>query len=535
MFFIRQNSGGELRRFAVLSSLMALFMLVSGCIKNDLPYPRIAQEILAIAVEDQTSSADIDKTKFQVTVHLAETTNPAEVKFTEYEYTEGAETSLNLLDGTYDLSEPLKVTLSLYQDYEWLITAEQEIERYVSIEGQIGPSVIDVPGRRVVIKVPKNLDITSLNLTSLKLGPEGLTTYSPEVQLGETDFSHSLHLEVSYFGKTEEWTIYVEQVDQIVSTSQVDAWAMVIWAYGEGPADGENGFQYREETSTDWIDVPQEWITHEGGAFRARIIHLTPLTRYVVRAVSGENIGNEVSVTTETTRILPDGSFDQWWLKNGKIWCPWDENGMQYWDTGNTGAATLGQSNVTPTDYTATGSGKAAKLESRFVGIGALGKIAAGSIFTGVFKKVDGTNGILDFGRPWTERPTRLRGYYQYHSEPVNYASAEYKWMMGRPDSCHIYVLLTDWTAPFEIRTNPKNQHLLDFSSPSIIAYGGVKTSAGTDHYIEFDIPLEYRSTSRKPVYMLVCAAASLYGDYFTAGAGSVLYLDQLTFEYDYP
>lgn len=520
------------RHILPLLSVVTL-MVLGGCIHNDIPYPRIPQLITAIEAEGQEGSAVIDADNYTVTIPLAETTDPRSVKFVKWEYTEGAEASVNLLDGTYNLTSPLKVQLSLYQTYDWLISISQTITRELAISGQVGATVIDDVGRRIIVRVPENFNLTDLTLTAIKLGPEGITTMVPALAPGKVDLSRPLKVEVTYFGETSEWTIYCERTRQIVATSQVDAWARVIWAYGAGPEDGENGFQYRRVGDDEWIDVPDEWVTHNGGSFTARIIHLSPLTQYEVRAVSGENIGNEVTVTTEATAILPDGNFDQWWL-DGKVWCPWDEFGVQYWDTGNTGASSLGQSNVLPTDYTPTGSGRAAMLETRFVGIGMVGKLAAGSIYTGKFKSIKGTHGILDFGQPWSEHPTRLKGYYQYKSAPINYASDDYKYLLNRPDSCHIYIILADWNEPFEIRTDPKNQHLLDFSSPDIIAYGGITTSASSDSYIPFDIELQYRSTSRPPRYILVCAAASKYGDYFTGGTGATLYIDQLSLEYDY-
>jgi len=77
---------------------------------------------------------------------------------------------------------------------------------------------------------------------------------------------------------------------------------------------------------------------------------------------------------------VPNTNLDEWWL-NGKVWNPWPEGGTPYWDTGNKGATTLGPSNSTPTDDTSTGTGWAARLETKFVGIGALGKLAAGNLF----------------------------------------------------------------------------------------------------------------------------------------------------------
>lgn len=505
-----------------------------GCIKNDLPYPKIQQNITAISAIGESKSALIDSASLSVTVYLDEQVDIEAVKFNEFEITPGASADPDLLVGAYDISHPIVVNLSRYQTYQWLLSAEQTIERFFTIEGQIGESIIDPDGHRIIVNVPYNADLAKLKVTSIKLGPAGITTLSPNLTTGVYDFSRALRIDVTCHGRTEEWTIYVERTELLVSTESVDAWSRVIWAYGTCPSDMKGGFQYRKASDSEWITVPASSVTQKEGALSCCIPHLEPLTEYVVRATADKDLGNEVKVKTEATEDLPDGSFDQWWLKNNKIWCPWDENGRQYWDTGNTGAATLGQSNVVPSDYTPTGTGKAAELNTRFVGIAGIGKLAAGSIYTGSFQKVDGTNGILDFGQPWTLRPTKLRGYYQYKTAPINYASSELADLKNRPDSCHIYIAVTDWTAPFEIRTNPKNRNLFDKNASYVIGYGELVFGGTMDSYQEFEIVLNYRSTSRRPSYIQITAAASKYGDYFTGGAGAQLYVDQFSLSYDY-
>lgn len=519
-----------------LSLLFVLLALMAGCIKNDLPYPKIPQYILSIAADGEDRPAVIDSVGFKATVYLDETADIWNVRFTEYTYTEGASSDPDLLDGTYDLSKPVVVTLERYQTYQWIVEAVQTITRSFEVKGQIGETVFDEVGRRVIVRVPETEDLATLTLTEVKLGPSGITTMVPALGPGPIDLSRPLVVSVSWHGHTEDWTIYAEKTELLVSTSQVDGWSKVIWAYGQGSADVKGGFRYRVAGEEEWTEVPEDQITQTSGAFSACIAHLRPLTTYEVQAYAGEDNGNIMTVTTQTTEVLPDGDFDQWWLKDKKIWCPWDENGPRFWDTGNTGAATLGQSNVQPSDYLPAGvtTGQSAKLETRFVGIAGIGKLAAGSIYTGEFVKVDGTNGILAFGRPWTVRPTALKGYFDYTTAPINYASAEWDYLKGRPDSCHIYVALTDWTAPFEIRTNPKNRQLFDSSSPSVIGYGEMIVGETTNGYREFRIDIDYRSTSRVPKYIQITCAASKYGDYFTGGTGAVLYVDQYSLEYDY-
>lgn len=515
----------------IVAALLAA--LSGGCIHNDLPYPRLQQNITAIVPAGAAKASVIDSVNLTATVYLGEYTDIQSVNFNTYTVTPGAVSDPNLAVGAHDLSRPLVVTLSRYQNYQWVVKAEQTIERWFAVAGQVGETVIDAVGRRIVVRVPETADLADLRLVSAKLAPVGISTTVPALDPGPIDLSRPLDVEVTCWGRTETWTVYAEKTELKVRTSAVDAWSQVVWAYGEGPADVANTFRYRRADSDEWTDIPVSDVIQTQGAFSTCIKHLEPLTRYVVQTVSGDNLGNEVEVETEATRLLPDGSFDQWWL-NGKIWCPWDEFGERFWDTGNTGAATLGQSNVTPTDVTVDGTGRAASLETRFVGVFGIGKLAAGSIYTGAFQKVDGTNGILDFGRPWTQRPVRLRGYYSYKTAPIDYASAELAELKGRPDSCHIYVALTDWTAPFEIRTNPKNRQLFDPSSPSIIAYGELVDGTDTGGYREFTIELKYRSTSRVPSYLQVTCAASKYGDFFTGGTGALLLVDQFSFDYDY-
>lgn len=512
-----------------------LLIFVSACIKNDLPYPRIQQNITMLEPVGQSNPTLIDSASLTATVYLGEDVDIYNVTFKDFQYTPGATVEPNLSEGSYNLSSPIVVTLTGYQSYQWLVKGVQNIERYFSVEGEIGEATVDAVGKRIVLQVPFALDIKTLKVTSIKLGPSGNTILSPDIIVGDSyDFSQPFPVNVTSWGRTEEWTIYVERVEQSVNTDNVEAWSQVIWAYGSCEEGRKGSFQYRTAGSEEWVDIEEKWLTQKGGVFSCYIPHLTPLTEYEVRAVADEEIGNIIKVTTEETVDLPDGDFDQWWLKDGKIWCPWDEGGTPYWDTGNTGAATLGQSNVVPTDHTVSGKGQAAELNTKFVGIFGIGKLGAGSIYTGSFKKVDGTNGILDFGRQFNLRPTKLKGYYQYKTADIDYTNSEWTNLKGRPDTCHIYIALTDWTAPYEIRTNPNNRQLFDKDAGYVLAYGELLYSGVMEEYQYFEIDLDYRDYFTNPTYLQITCAASKYGDYFTGANGAVLYVDQFSLDYDY-
>lgn len=515
--------------------VIAAFVGLAGCIENDIPYPRLPQNILELEARGEISPARLDSTDYTAVIYLDEETDIQAVEFTEFKYSPDATCDKDLLQGTWDLSVPITVELTRFQSYQWMISAVQDIDRYFTVAGQIGETILDAVGRRIIVNVPMNANLKALEITSIKLGPTRITTLDPYLQEGSTiDLTTPMRVEVTAWGRTNDWTIYAQRVEQMVTTTAVDPWSMVVWAYGEGPADADNYFEYKEENATAWTEVPRADITSKDGAFSCCIKHLKPLTSYVVRARSGDNIANEMTVTTQATEILPDGDFDQWW-KDGKIWCPWSEGGTQFWDTGNKGAATLGEGNVGPSDYVPAGlTGQSAELRTEFRGIAGIGKLAAGSIFTGSFKKIDGTNGILDFGRPWTLRPTKLRGYYQYTTGDINYSNKEMEYLKGRPDTCSIYIAMTDWTAPYEIRTNPNNRQLFDKNASYVIGYGRLERGSSMDGYEEFEIELEYRSTSIVPTYIMITCASSKYGDYFTGSSSSVLYVDQLSLDYDY-
>ena len=104
------------RLSAAVVALLAT-LLLPGCIKNDIPYPRIPQLILAIAAEGESKSAYIDSLSFEVDIYLDETTDIRNVRFSEYRISDEAVSDPDLREGVYDLTTPLYVTLSRFQEY----------------------------------------------------------------------------------------------------------------------------------------------------------------------------------------------------------------------------------------------------------------------------------------------------------------------------------------------------------------------------------------------------------------------------------
>lgn len=511
---------------------VAVLVSLAGCLKDNIPYPVIQANIVAIEAEEQTQGAQIDSLTRTVTLYFGETANIYDVKITGLTLTPGAEIVSGSITDGLDLSSPRQVVVRLYQDYMWTISGHQDIDRYFTVAGQVGSTEIDVEARRVVAYVSESTDLESVLVKTIKLWPEN-AAYSKDLEGKRVDFSRPVEIEVDIYGHTETWSIYIVQTTSTVTTLRVDPWTNVAWVYGQAEEGRDNGIEYRLASESEWQRVPESMMSYDGGSFHARIIHLSAETAYVARAFSDKDYGDEIEFTTGPALQVPNSDFDSWWL-DGKVWNPWAEGGVKFWDTGNKGATTLGTSNTTPTDDTVSGKGLAARLETRFVGIGIIGKLAAGNIFAGDYVRTDGTNGVLSFGREFTARPTKLSGYLKYKTAPISSTTAGFGDLAGRPDTCIVWVALIDSPEPFEIRTNPNNRQLFDPNSPEVVAYGKIEFGEDVATYTPFEFALDYRATDRVPKYIIIAGSASKYGDYFTGGNGAVLYLDDFKLEYDY-
>lgn len=528
-----------MKRIYKNSLLGVLLFLLASCIENDIDYPVIKLQILDMEVEGQSGNAVINTETHTVTLNLDETVNLKKVLVTKLDLTEGAKTDL-AVHTTLDLTTPKKITLSLYQDYEWTIIGQQSIERRFVVEDQIGNAVFDVENHLAVAYVSSSTSLRAIQIGDLKLGPVG-STMIPSDYSTLHNFMSAQKVTVQYHDVTEVWTLYVTPSSSEVVTVSADGWTNVAWLYGQGKKGSTFGFEISEAVTGEWRAVDDAYITVEGGTFKACVPHLKASTAYNCRAVSDGQYGDILTFTTGEAVELPGGSFDDWHQVK-EVWNPWAENGNQIWDTGNEGATTLGESNSIPTNETWNNQGKAAKLFSKFVGLGTIGKFAAGNLYMGKYLETKGTNGRLEFGKPFTARPTKMKIHYKYTTAPINNlpsertAPADYKRFLsykGKPDTCAIYIALGDWDSPVEVYTKYSERKLFDKADPHVIAYAEFYSGETIAEYQEVELKLDYRSTSRVPKHILVVCSASKYGDYFTGGEGATLWVDDFSLEYD--
>lgn len=296
------------------------------------------------------------------------------------------------------------------------------------------------------------------------------------------------------------------------------------------------GIGYRLKGTQAFITVTD--VTVNGNSYSAVLNGLEPGKTYEYVAIADGFTSSDVrQFTTEAAQQIPNGDFEDW-HKNGKILFPYAQGGAQFWDTGNTGSSTMSV-NVTNNSTEKYHSGtQSAKLESQFVGIAGIGKFAAGNIFVGEYLKTDGTDGVLGWGRNFSNRPKALTGWIHYTPQPVTNTKLS-SVSKGDMDSGIIYIAILDAsTKEYESKNYPvivrtKQQELFSKDDPNVIAYGQMVFDSATpgDAMVSFRIPLDYKRTDIKAANIMIVASASRYGDYFTGGP-SVMYLDDFKLEY---
>ena len=536
-------------------------LTLHGCkIENDIPYPIVEGNITAFEVEGQRAAeeggnaqATISTQNRTVTLYVDDSVDLSNLRITRltvsneaelipdsaacHDYADfpraGFETLDDLptsTDTRIDFTQPVHFTLRTYQDYDWTVTVSQIIDRKIELENQTG-LVVDVNSRTVIINVDPDQSLDAIKVTAFDLGGEHGTVVPDPTASDTFDFSEPVTFYVSYGWEEASypWTVYVYH--QASSGATGDVFARVTTASLSGSI--QNGktpvVEYKTQNESTWTELSSSAVTVSGTSYSAEFSGLSAGTTYQYRVNIDGVAGTEQSFTTAPAIPLENGGFENWNQNNGR-WDPWGSSAQSFWGTGNRGSYIASQNITTPTDDAVLG--RAAKLETKHILI----KLAAGNIFAGDFE-LDGLNGLLHFGRSFTSFPTALRLYYKYTSEIVNEVNSDAPSYMetfrNKPDTCYIYIALSDKTEPYEIRNDPNNRHLFDKNDANIIAYGEYQTGETVSSYQQITIPIEYRATNRTPRYIIIVCAASKYGDYYVGGEGSTLWLDEMELVYE--
>lgn len=334
---------------------------------------------------------------------------------------------------------------------------------------------------------------------------------------------------------------FVEQKLILVISNPIEAEAVSARAWAQfailtakwNTSSMPDGFklQYRLASDTEWIDcLGEAIIDNEAKKMVLELYGLSPLSEYIFRAVSTKDFEGvaEIGFSTEATATVPNLNFDNWY-KDGSAWMP-NASGQTVWDSANPGSASMGAVPTTPEESIVAVQGegkKAAKLKTSKV----LSIMAAGNIYTGQFSKVAGLGAELKWGYGFNARPIALKGYLRYDPVTIDMTKSPYDNLKGQQDQASVKIFLTDWKSQFIVNTSTGT--FLHDDDPSIIAMGALYTGTTNGQYIEFVIPIEYRDINKIPAFITIGCASSRYGDYFTGGVGSTLYLDEFSLVYD--
>ena len=603
-----------------------LFLFLSvfalgACIQNDIPYPYIKGEITAFEVEGQTGDAEINKNSRTIVVEVGDEVDIEELRITRFVVNEEATYSVDEqycvspnkfpsagfsaladlpagADTRVDFSKTVPVLLRTYQDYQWMITVKQTIERVVEVENQALPAIIDDKNHTVLVYVSQKQDLSAVKITKMILGGSKATiTPDPSTVLLRTyqdyqwmitvkqtiervvevenqalpaiidDKNHTVLVYVSQkqdlsavkitkmilggskatitpdpstvtnfrrpqefvvnrFDKEELWTVDVVRTTSTGTTGSADVWATRATLNGGMKQGTTPRVEYRKKSEDTWTVVPETDVKLESGTtFSTTLTGLQDGTDYVWRVVVEEVPSTESGFTTEKIQEIPNLNFDTWSQNPTgtfkKSWYPNADGSNSFWATGNDGVTSSlagSRDSSTRPEEKSVVNGKAAYMVT--LGSVPLVGVAAGNLFIGDYKtNAQSPKDSPKFGRSFTgARPTGLKGWYKYTSKPVDY--------VGNPDNlkndeCHIYLRLWD-------------------DKDNEIGYGEFIGKETVTQYTQFRFDVTYTNKTAKPAKITIVATSSHYGGDFTGmkvtgsvGVGSELWVDEFELLYE--
>lgn len=398
--------------------------------------------------------------------------------------------------------------------------------------------------------------------------------YSMNLSYVVKDGELSFELFVDYSTDIVEDAIVFEPV----STGLAPSSAFEIWAGhatvhadvdpGEYPDPTAVKFAFSSDGVT-WTTVDSKCTSE--GVYEAVLTGLSASTEYTYKLViAGEDVGEPRTFTTEAAPAIPNGDFEYASLVSGASYykfydpnCGVAEGASKFWGSGNgegsegvKGSASMGMViTYIDTNDKAVGN-QSVRAQSGSI----LGMLAAGNLFTGDFNGLVGTSGgIVNFGRPWTSRPTALRLWVKYTSSKINIISSKPDGVditKDQYDRAQIKVALGTWdykkyggtkTCPVAVNTTKKETFVDFYTDASTIANGELilfgdgqqiinnkeRSTVANGTWRQVVIPLDYRKESEYPTHVVISCASSMFGDYFTGSDDAKLWIDGVEFLYE--
>lgn len=375
----------------------------------------------------------------------------------------------------------------------------------------------------------------TLTFTYTKGTPEGNLVFDIAVVKTTEDIEDNIIFEadptgVAAVGKWEVWATHAT-LKANVSESEFGSEGIAI--------------QVRAQGTEEWTVID---ATKMGdNLFSVVASGLTPETTYEYQlVVNGEAVGSSKTFKTDYITTIPNAGMEDW--NNDEGWpMPYATGGTSWWGNGNK-AADMASLVISESDASTYAEGtKSAKLSGKQIKILTIDKVAPGNLFSGSFVATVGTKGgKVNFGRPFTARPSAMKVAYKYtcgaitHDEggPSNDPTPH---AVGDPDRCHVYVALGDWDyktfggsaeSPVQVNTTDVST-LFDPNNDAVIAYGELVKGETVSNWTEEVIRLKYKDTERRPTHIIISCSSSKLGDYLTGSYNSVLWVDDFELIYD--
>ena len=380
-----------------------------------------------------------------------------------------------------------------------------------------------------------------------------LYTMSPRYTVREGDLSFDL--KVDYDVEIISDIIVFEPVSTgLSSTPKAEIWGGHTKFYADVDESEYSDptaikFAYRAAGSTSsWTGADAVRVSE--GSYVAEVSGLDCGTEYEYKLViGGEDIGESRTLTTEQGPQLPNYTFETIsYDDKGGYYNFYDpassspELKTKFWDSGNSASAGYGFVICnTSTDVPAgIGSTRSAVLESAY----AVVKFAAGNLFTGYFAGLDGLNGKVNFGRPFTARPTAVKFWYSYSADKVTSTASGCPLTTSDYDQFSIQVALGTWSnktyggsvdSPVQVNTGNKNTFYKYETLPETIAYGKLEESGNGSRsaWKQVKVNLDYNNLAAWPTHIIVSCASSKYGDYFAGCKDAKLWIDNFELVYE--
>lgn len=325
-------------------------------------------------------------------------------------------------------------------------------------------------------------------------------------------------------------------------------------------------FGYSSDGGATWSYI--DAVNDSEGTWKADVTGLAPSTEYTYALVlDGVHVGDTMSFTTEAAPNLPNASFEYVSKVSGQSYykfydpdCGVEEGSFMFWGSGN-GEGSEGVSGSADMGITITAIDTADKIHGNQSVVAQtssmVGMLAAGNLFTGQFAGLVGTSGgKVNFGRPWTSRPSAMRIWCKYSTGKFNIVNNNNLGVTKDDyDRAQIKVAIGTWDykkyggtkdSPVHINTTDESTFVDYYTDPNTIANGdvviyndgyminnGEKVTAATTGWIEYVIPLDYRKFNAYPTHIVVSCAASQYGDYFTGYDKTKLWIDAVELIYE--